>query len=393
MSKYSGFGILVLSIIGIVFISGCVTNDPEENGAITPPLNSSNPNSQILTWYSGGPMGQFDFIRYAAEGTKAPYNCKVTKGMPPSGFTIANCIITGKVSDLSEGTTEILQPPFTIQINDSSEPPVSKLLDVIIRFVQNDMILNVKSLNACTANEPCSVELVDSIAGGSPPYNFQLDSMANGAPPMGMILNLRDGSLSGTPTKAGTYGFSLCAVDMAGVYRCKQATVTVGEEASKSETWSGTFITTGRNLCNDQGYLDGTGTITFTVPKSLVNALTGNTESEIKSWSKPAEPNSGTITWTETVAVQSARSDCEIRGGTATNAITITADNRGQIVIWLDDSDAYLMPGGWYTSSGGGPGGGSGGGIWIPTSTSDTRITGTINLDPGSGTFEITKTP
>jgi len=301
-----------------------VTNASEENNAVAPELNLPNSNSKILTWYSGGPIGQFDLSRYAATGTKAPYDCNITKGSPPQGFTIANCIISGKVLALPEGTAEILQPSFTVQINDSSEPTVSTSVDVIVRFVQNDMILKAKSLGICTANEPCSAEIVESVTGGQKPYGFKLDSFANGAPPMGMILDAQNGTLTGTPTLEGEYHFSICAFDQKGTASCSETLVKVGAGASTSEMWAGKM--TGTYTIDD--FLGGGKygydfTVSFTVPKSIIATYNDPESSELRF---NLEETSGSIAETTTILQQTdtaSHPDQLLVGGSITEPVQV----------------------------------------------------------------------
>ena len=51
---------------------------------------------------------------------------------------------------------------------------------------------------------------VFTASGGSPPYTWQ----ASGALPPGLVLG-SDGTMSGTPTKIGSYSFSVTATDSA----------------------------------------------------------------------------------------------------------------------------------------------------------------------------------
>jgi hypothetical protein len=51
---------------------------------------------------------------------------------------------------------------------------------------------------------------VPSIRGGTPPYSFSLES---GSTPPGTILNVQTGSVSGVPTVAGNFGFTLSVTD------------------------------------------------------------------------------------------------------------------------------------------------------------------------------------
>jgi hypothetical protein len=246
---------IVALVLAVVAISGCTDNiisslnasdlSPNSSSANTnspntigsPSTDTTNigstidSNAHVVPWFSGGPMGELNLANFAGAGTKAPYNCTLVNGTLPAGFALEGCKIIGKVADLPPGTTEIVQPSFWVMINDSSRPAITSAVEISLRFTQNDMTMSLKP-GTCTVNEQCSVELVDDITGGQVPYGFELDSLANGAPPLGMTLDTQNGMLSGTPTRAGIYSFSICVVDMTGVYRCKQASVTVGEQAS-----------------------------------------------------------------------------------------------------------------------------------------------------------------
>ncbi len=64
-----------------------------------------------------------------------------------------------------------------------------------------------------------------SPSNGHFPYHFTLDS-GTGFPPMGIILN-PNGLMSGTPTTAGTSVFGVCAVDLDGLQKCANISLTV----------------------------------------------------------------------------------------------------------------------------------------------------------------------
>ncbi len=76
-----------------------------------------------------------------------------------------------------------------------------------------------------TGLQPCSEtngNMSSTVAGGNPPYSFQLDS--GSFPPLGMHLGL-NGLLYGTPappTLGGYKPFSVCAVDMSATADCHQ---------------------------------------------------------------------------------------------------------------------------------------------------------------------------
>jgi len=84
--------------------------------------------------------------------------------------------------------------------------------------------------------------------GGNPPYTFLLGSGV-GFPPFGLTLNV-DGTLSGTPTAAGTKIFEVCVKDLSGNQACQMTSLTV--EAAPV-VWTGTFEIIGEEDQNSIG--------------------------------------------------------------------------------------------------------------------------------------------
>ena len=226
---------IAVLVLAAISISGCT--DQPSNTLSNPQLNDSNAppnaNSHTITWISGGPQGYIDLGNFAGEGSVEPYNCTLTDGTLPNGFTLESCILSGRVSSLPEGTTEVLNPPFTVVINDSSKPPVTKTVEFTIQFIKNDMVLKTYKLSTCTVGELCTAKIVDTVTGGTEPYSFQADTFANGAPPLGMTVNPQDGTLTGTPSVAGDYKFNICARDSVGAMLCDETSVTVNPQATE----------------------------------------------------------------------------------------------------------------------------------------------------------------
>jgi hypothetical protein len=75
--------------------------------------------------------------------------------------------------------------------------------------------------------------LLKSVSGGTGAYHYQTGTYATGTPPLGMVVGA-NGVLSGTPLKAGTYSFQLCAADDAGDVSspCATSTITVRNQAA-----------------------------------------------------------------------------------------------------------------------------------------------------------------
>jgi len=91
----------------------------------------------------------------------------------------------------------------------------------------NLAFIQVSPLPEATVGAAYSGSVVEGISGGTAPYHYQTDTLATGTPPLGMILN-PNGNLTGTPTVAGQYDFSVCATDSAGeMAPCETTSITV----------------------------------------------------------------------------------------------------------------------------------------------------------------------
>jgi hypothetical protein len=87
--------------------------------------------------------------------------------------------------------------------------------------------IQMNPLPEATVGAAYSSSVVEGISGGTAPYHYQSDTLATGTPPQGMIVN-PNGNLTGTPTVAGQYSFSVCATDSAGEKSpCEATSITV----------------------------------------------------------------------------------------------------------------------------------------------------------------------
>jgi len=131
----------------------------------------------------------------------APFTFSLFGGALPTGLSLAS---NGTVS----GTTNVAPGTFTfvVKVTDSSTPPVSDNQTVFIS-VAPPVAITTTSLPSGTAAVPYSTSITAS--GGLPPVAFLLTS---GALPSGLALN-PNGTLSGTPSSAGSFNFSVTAAD------------------------------------------------------------------------------------------------------------------------------------------------------------------------------------
>ncbi|MGX9786958.1 putative Ig domain-containing protein [Janthinobacterium lividum] len=140
-----------------------------------------------------------------ATGGTAPYSYAVV-GTLPAGLSLNGA--TGVLS----GTTNVAGSfPFSIKVTDSSTgvgAPFSATNSYTLAVAAPVLTLTPASLAPIRAGDAYSQTF--TAAGGIAPYAY---SVSSGALPSGLVLNAATGIVSGTPTVAGSYNFTLQAKD------------------------------------------------------------------------------------------------------------------------------------------------------------------------------------
>jgi hypothetical protein len=159
---------------------------------------SSNGPSITTTALVGGTVGLSYRASLAATGGTAPYTWSVVSGCLPQGL-----VLESSGSIIGTPTTPGLAS-FLVEATDSASPPATSTQALTIDVVQA-LAINTPSLLGGVVGVPYSMTL--SAYGGVPAeYTWAVSS---GSLPPGITLAPTSGLLSGTPTSAGTYNFTL----------------------------------------------------------------------------------------------------------------------------------------------------------------------------------------
>lgn len=158
---------------------------------------------------------------FSASGGTAPYRFTIVSGAPPAGMTFNTA--TGALSGLptARGTFN-----FSVRATDSSTgpgTPFSATNDYTLVINAPAITLAPSTLSNGTSGVNYSQTL--SAQGGTAPYTFAITS---GAMPSGITLSSA-GVLSGAPTQAGAFNFTVTATDDLGMKGTQAYTLIINQ--------------------------------------------------------------------------------------------------------------------------------------------------------------------
>uniref|UniRef100_UPI0035B5530E putative Ig domain-containing protein n=1 Tax=Xanthomonas hortorum TaxID=56454 RepID=UPI0035B5530E len=136
-----------------------------------------------------------------ASGGTAPYTYAVSAGSVPAGLTLAsNGTLSGNPT--AEGSFN-----FTVTATDANTFTAAQAYALTV--ASPNLALPASTLPAGTAGQAYAATIAPA-TGGTAPYSYAVTA---GALPTGVVVDVATGALSGTPTVAGTFNFTLTVSD------------------------------------------------------------------------------------------------------------------------------------------------------------------------------------
>ncbi len=157
-----------------------------------------------------GVIGQSYAASFGATGGRAPYAFSLAGDLPPGVVFTSNAGLVG--TPTAAGTFR-----FTVSVTDALSARASRAFSItIVGLVE---ITTTSPLPDATAGQPFSQTF--AATGGTPPYSFAFTGL-----PAGLSGN-SSGAVSGTPTAAGPFTFSVEATDARGLKGSKGFSVLI----------------------------------------------------------------------------------------------------------------------------------------------------------------------
>ena len=169
----------------------------------------------------GGTVGQSYARSLTASGGTPPYAWAVSAGTLPAGLALAaDGAISGTPTTAGAST-------FTIRVTDAASQSATRQLQITISAPAAPSI-STNALPAGTVGQAYTGTL--TATGGTPPYTWTASA---GTFPQGLTLNA-NGSISGSPTAAGTFDFTARVTDSASQSATRQLQIRVNAPAVPS---------------------------------------------------------------------------------------------------------------------------------------------------------------
>jgi hypothetical protein len=202
--------------------TGTVSGTPTTAGAFSYTIKATDsvtPTAQTATQVTSGAIaatltltatassttqvGQAYSQSNAASGGTAPYTYSVSAGALPAGVTLNAA--TGAVSGTPTAAGAF---SYTIKVTDSGSP--AQTATQVVSGAIAPATLTLAATASATAQVGQSYSQSNVASGGTTPYTY---AVSVGALPAGTMLSASTGTVSGTPTTAGAFSYTIKVTD------------------------------------------------------------------------------------------------------------------------------------------------------------------------------------
>jgi hypothetical protein len=185
----------------------CTATDSLSTASSAQPLGVTVAAAPVITTASlpAGITGSAYSQTLVTTGGTAPLTFTVSVGSLPTGVSLGSS--TGTISGTPSATCSC---SFTIQVADANSVTGTKALSISVTAPSNNPVISVTSLPNGTQNVFYSQLMAAS--QGTPPYTW---SISAGSLPTGLSLGSSTGIISGGPSAAGSYSFTVKVTDSA----------------------------------------------------------------------------------------------------------------------------------------------------------------------------------
>ncbi len=219
-----------------------------------------------------GTIGAAYSTSVLASGGTTPYAWSVFSGSLPPGTSL-NASSNPAAILISGTPTATGSYTFTLKVNDSSSPIEAATANYTIIISPAALTIVTPSLPGGSVNVSYSSGL--SASGGTQPYTWSISSVAPQTLPPGLSINAGTGTITGSPTAAGSFTFTATVTDSGSPQQTANQSYTVVIGASNAALAPGslTFANTavGSSAAPQSLTLSNTGSVALSISNIAIS--------------------------------------------------------------------------------------------------------------------------